>query len=358
MSTENTVKKPLYKKWWFWVVLLIALAAIGKGGSGGGTSSGGSASAAPIILPPMEARLIEIASTAQFESRKADNDMQRGGIKSKRDKGLCESITSLAVVDWIGTIKKIDSNSDGKGVLEIEIAPDILIKTWNNAFSDMGDHTLLEPGSPVFETAAAMKRGQKVIVSGTLLKGSEGECIKEGSVSLHGKISDPEFIFRFSAISAYDPAKQTAVPPVTATPAASPPNPAPDQATLDKSSQAASPQVVDGTLSETAILSKYKASFDCNKASTAVEKTTCSTPILNQLDGLLSEMYQGRMTDPAFGVDKIAFKAAQMTWVKTRNACADVTCLEKTYRARITELCEMPVVSGVHLDGDCDAIQN
>lgn len=226
MSTESTAKKPLYKKWWFWAVLLIALAAIGKGGSGGGTSSGGGASAASIVLPPMEARLIEIASTAQFESRKADNDMQRGGIKSKRDKALCESITSLAVMDWIGTIKKIDSNSDGKGVLEIEIAPDILIKTWNNAFSDMGDHTLLEPGSPVFETAAAMKRGRKVIVSGTLLKGSEGECIKEGSISLHGKISEPEFVFRFSAISAYDLAKQTAAPPVVVQPVAPAPQPA------------------------------------------------------------------------------------------------------------------------------------
>jgi hypothetical protein len=218
MSTESTAKKPFYKKWWFWVVLLIALAAIGKGGNGGGASPRGSASAAPIVLPPMEARLIEIASTAQFASRKANNDMQRGGIKSKRDKALCESITSLAIMDWIGTIKKIDSNSDGKGVLEIEIAPDILIKTWNNALSDLSDQTLLEPGSPVFETAATMKPGQKAIFSGTLLKGSKGECIQEGSISLHGKISEPEFIFRFSAISAYDPAKQAVAPPVAPAP--------------------------------------------------------------------------------------------------------------------------------------------
>jgi hypothetical protein len=78
----------------------------------------------PVILPAAETRLIEIVSVAQAESRKADNDMQRGGIKAKRDKALCEAITSLAVSDWIGTVENVDSNSDGKGVLEIAIAED------------------------------------------------------------------------------------------------------------------------------------------------------------------------------------------------------------------------------------------
>jgi len=110
--------------------------------------------------------------------------------------------------------------------------------------------------------------------------------------------------------------------------------------------------------SEADILSKYKASFDCNKASTNVEKLTCSTAVLNQLDGLLAGTYKERMTDPAFGVDQAVFKADQLTWVKTRNSCGDAACLEKSYRQRVADLCGMPVISGVHPGGDCDVIQN
>ena len=110
--------------------------------------------------------------------------------------------------------------------------------------------------------------------------------------------------------------------------------------------------------SEADVLSKYTASFDCGKASTAVEKQICSTPILNQLDGLLGSTSKARTSNPAFGIDKVLFQASGRTWMKTRNLCTDAACIEKTYRARITELCEMPVVSGVHPIDDCEAIQN
>ena len=109
--------------------------------------------------------------------------------------------------------------------------------------------------------------------------------------------------------------------------------------------------------SEADVLSKYKVSFDCTKAATAVEKLTCSTPILGHLDGILSSTYKDRMNNPAFGVDKATFKADQSKWIKMKNSCMDATCIEKSYRERISDLCGMPVVSGVHFDGDCDEIQ-
>lgn len=213
----DKVKKPIHKKWWFWVTAaIVVLAMLGKGGGDGSGLTGESGAAAPaIVLPEMQSKLIEAASFAQAESRKAENDMQRGGIKSKRDKAICNAITTLAVTDWIGVINKIDSNSDGKGVLQVEISPDVIVKTWNNALSDSGDQTLLEPNSPVFEAAAAMKEGQKVVFSGSLLPGDtdKGECIKEGSISLRGKISEPEFLFKFSSIYPYTPTKVQATAP-------------------------------------------------------------------------------------------------------------------------------------------------
>lgn len=193
MSSKCAAKK-FDKKWMFCVPLIIALGACGK-------------SESPVILPPDEARLVEIVSLAQAESKKAENDMQRGGIKAKRDEVLCRAINSLAVTNWIGTIKKVNSNSDGKGVLEILMAKDIEIKTWNNALSDLRENTLIEQGSPLFETASRMKSGQRVAFSGTFFRGSEGDCLRESSLTLRGKVQEPEFIFRFSEISASLPAQ-------------------------------------------------------------------------------------------------------------------------------------------------------
>lgn len=148
-------------------------------------------------LPTDEDAFIQVVQTAQSKSHSAINDMQKGGIKAEREKGICKIIKGEAK-NWVGKIIRIDANSDGKGVLEIEIAEKIKVKTWDNAFSDTGDDTLLSPDSEIFKTASAMKVGQSVKFSGAFFRGEDGACLKEGSITLDGKITDPEFIFRFS----------------------------------------------------------------------------------------------------------------------------------------------------------------
>ena len=127
--------------------------------------------------------------------------MQKGGVKNTRDKALCAVITNLNIKDWTGKAKKIDANSEGKGVIEIELAKDIVFKTWNNEFSDMSDHTLIKPDAPLFQTASSINVGAIVKFSGNFFSGAEGDCIEEGSISLAGKLDEPEFIFRFQNIS-------------------------------------------------------------------------------------------------------------------------------------------------------------
>jgi len=78
-------------------------------------------------LPSSEVSFIGIVTSAQDEARGTQNDMQKGGVKSSRDKAMCAAMTSLQVHDWVGTVKTIDSNSDGKGVLAVSIAPDVLV---------------------------------------------------------------------------------------------------------------------------------------------------------------------------------------------------------------------------------------
>jgi hypothetical protein len=163
--------------------------------------------APPVVLPDLEASFIGIVSTAQRDSQRAENDMQRGGIKARRDEAICSAIPSLRADNWIGTTERIDSNSDGKGILGIRIAPDVIVTTWNNEYSDIGSGTLLEPGSSLFQVASAMKTGQLAIFSGIFLPGSGGDCLMEGSLTLSGKLESPEFILRFLHLSTYNPAE-------------------------------------------------------------------------------------------------------------------------------------------------------
>jgi len=158
--------------------------------------------AAPVSVPPQEENFIKVISQAQADAKNADNDMQRGGIKVKRDKSICALMTNKAVKNWVGKVNKVGANSDGKGVLVITLAKGITLKTWNNDFSDSTSKTLIDPNSKLFQNASMLKKGDSITFSGTFLPGKDGECIYEGSMSLSGKLRDPEFIFRFSSVAA------------------------------------------------------------------------------------------------------------------------------------------------------------
>lgn len=148
-----------------------------------------------------EQKFINIVVAAARESNSAHNEMQLGGIKNKRDKELCELIKDRKVNNWIGYIADLSANSDGYGVLSITIANNVILRTRNNSFSDIGSKTLIHPDSELFKTASQMLHGQKVKFSGTFLPGEKRlECLREASLTLGGTLSEPEFIFRFNSI--------------------------------------------------------------------------------------------------------------------------------------------------------------
>ncbi len=155
-------------------------------------------------MPDDQRLVIAAVVAAQQAAEAASNDMQKGAALALRNKAICAALKGLKVKNWTGTVYSVGANGDGKGVLEIEIGPDTYVKTWNNALSDSFDNTLIEPSSQVFAAASQLSKGQSVVFSGTFLKplsADSGECVNESSMTLSGKIREPEFIFRFSAIA-------------------------------------------------------------------------------------------------------------------------------------------------------------
>lgn len=92
----------------------------------------------------------------------------------------------------------------------------------------------------------------------------------------------------------------------------------------------------------------WQPSFDCAKASTFVEKSICSERILGSLDGAMSENYQHMMASDIGDGARADLKSTQKQWMSERNKCTSIQCVEIAYRKRIDEICEYPVISGVH----------
>lgn len=82
-----------------------------------------------------------------------------------------------------------------------------------------------------------------------------------------------------------------------------------------------------------------KASFDCAKAITPIEKTICGSIELASFDFSIAESYKQNIKGFTEGKDPLAVrrvKAAQKAWLKKRNACGTNTgCLKKSMEKQL-----------------------
>ncbi len=78
------------------------------------------------------------------------------------------------------------------------------------------------------------------------------------------------------------------------------------------------------------------ASFDCDKASTFIEKAICSDQYLSELDNALGRAYKDALSNTG---DVASLRSAQRDWIAhVRNQCQNVTCLTRAYNGRLSEL--------------------
>lgn len=89
-------------------------------------------------------------------------------------------------------------------------------------------------------------------------------------------------------------------------------------------------QVATNVTSET----KITPSFNCDKASTLIEKTICSSKALADLDNNVALAYQNALSN---GTD-VNLKASQKEWIRKRNTCQTEKCIEKAYVERWQDL--------------------
>jgi uncharacterized protein len=84
--------------------------------------------------------------------------------------------------------------------------------------------------------------------------------------------------------------------------------------------------------------SAWAAAFDCNKASTFVEKAICSDSRLTGMDDQLGRLYKDAL---AASSNSAALKAEQRAWLSSRDQCKNSDCIINAYDDRISSLSAM-----------------
>lgn len=129
----------------------------------------------------------------QFLSAK--NEVQQSSARHHRANTLSK-FGGTKVSGWIGKLDKMSTDRKGYASISIKITKNIELRT--PVSSDK-----IKPGTAIYEKLAKMEIGQKVLFSGSFEK-SDLDYFKEYSLTINGSMTEPEYAFTFTDISAID----------------------------------------------------------------------------------------------------------------------------------------------------------
>ena len=155
----------------------------------------------PLPIPADQLAFQGVIDASRLAYDAAANDLAKGGERPKRGQAICETLKSRKVKDWVGKVYKLSTNSEGRGVLSVELEGDIWVSTWDIALFDIGSDTLIDPASELFSRLSSLSEGDTVVFSGSFFKdGQDLDCFEEKSAMMDFSMSQPEFIFAFSDV--------------------------------------------------------------------------------------------------------------------------------------------------------------
>ena len=155
------------------------------------------------VQPADEIQFISVVEKYVSGFQEAKNELQQSALRDQRKKEIAKTISGRAVSSWVGKINQLETNTEGKAILSIRISPDIEIKTWNNALSDINANTLISKGSSLYSSLFELSRGQQVEFSGSFFN-SQTDYLEETSMTIQGSMRNPEFLFKFTSVKSLD----------------------------------------------------------------------------------------------------------------------------------------------------------
>lgn len=157
----------------------------------------------PSDKPDIQNQFENVIATYKEQYKQAETDLQKGYSRTQRKRAIQALNMRGKAKGWVGVIKKIGANNEGKAYVSVALNRDLQLQTWNNAVSDSFDNTLIPPNSPLYNTLLSMKQGQEIKFSGYFLTSpyEDKDYYKESSLSIAGAMLSPEFLFQFDEIT-------------------------------------------------------------------------------------------------------------------------------------------------------------
>tara|TARA_Y100000022_G_C13227459_1_gene365637 strand:+ start:309 stop:875 length:567 start_codon:yes stop_codon:yes gene_type:complete len=154
------------------------------------------------LYPKDQKIFIDTINKYRKEFDPGSNDLKKNKLFRNRSEEMCgPSFSPNNITEWVGKIKEISTNLDGKGILAVEIDRDVRVETWNNAFSDILSDTLIEIDTKVYDQLIDLKEGEVIKFNGFFF--SNEECIETQNLFLHKKIMKPSFTFKFTNLQPF-----------------------------------------------------------------------------------------------------------------------------------------------------------
>lgn len=148
--------------------------------------------------PKDQAAFTQAVRSARDAYDKAADD-ERDSIQPQRAAAICKALPKPEVKNWVGKIQSLDADSGKRLTVTMALPDGTLVKTWNNAMSDMEDQTLVPAGSAVAQSLGKLKVGDAVRFGGTFFA-DEPDCYRSSRLSLMQSMMEPSFLFRFTAV--------------------------------------------------------------------------------------------------------------------------------------------------------------
>lgn len=142
-------------------------------------------------IPPEQAAFLD-AIEKRAKAYDRDNELKADAIEKEANAWL-QSVKGMQFADWVGRVDEIDAVKGGAGV-ELDMNYRVQFETINDDSSR--DNTIITTTSPLYPIVSQLDGGQKVLVSGAILY--------EHSITDMGRVIDPEFYVRFTAITPID----------------------------------------------------------------------------------------------------------------------------------------------------------
>lgn len=150
-------------------------------------------------IPSSQTTFTAAVTSARSAFQSAPNELSHEAIRKSRKQAICQALLDQNASDWIGEISAISTTSSGAAVLSVKLAPNVHVQTWNNAFSDAGSKTLIQPSTQLFTSLVPLKKGDTVQFSGKF-EVSDKDCVREQSITLAGSMLAPEFTMKFTEV--------------------------------------------------------------------------------------------------------------------------------------------------------------